>query len=474
MLAEAYNNLGVTQIEMGKFEEAELTFLKLLELEPNYPSAYLNLGNALKNLNKIHESGVSFRKAARLDPKCHQAYNNLGVNLLESGILEDAEVFFRQAIDIKPDYVDCYVNLGLLYKTKKEFSKAEQAFRNALEFDSSSADAQWGLALLKLKMGNFDEGFRLYEMRYADNITKKIATPPKISIPQYQGTNLTKDLRLKKLLVCPEQGVGDEVMFSSLIPELDYSGDISQTEITLACDHRLVDLFRRSFDFINVIPKCEVNQYHDHHFDYWMFLGSLPLHFRNSSAAFKNNGPYLVPDETLLNAWRKRFNNLNLDINVGISWKGGSTAKMYGNRSMSLNQMLPILSALDKRANIISLQYGDHQEEIKNFSQQTGIKIYDWTDSDPLKDLDNFSAQIKALDLVISIDNSTVHFSGALGTKTFVMLPFDQDWRWTEGRENGYWYPNVMTLFRQKKQGYWYDVTQKIVPILNQLNFKRP
>lgn len=61
----------------------------------------------------------------------------------------------------------------------------------------------------------------------------------------------------------------------------------------------------------------------------------------------------------------------------------------------------------------------------------------------------------EAMDLVISIDNSTVHFAGALGINTFVMLPFNQDWRWAEDRSDSYWYPNMMQLFRQQTDGDW-------------------
>ena len=289
---------------------------------------------------------------------------------------------------------------------------------------------------------------------------------------QYQGNNLTQDLKGKHILICPEQGIGDEVMFASILPELEPQvGQSKDTHITLACDVRLVDLFNRSFDFLTAIPKDPDSRYADleKDLDYWMFIGSLPKFYRNNIKDFDKYRPYLKVDDVLLNKWQDRFSELECKLNIGISWiGGGKTEENKRDRSLALEQMLPILKQVNQTANIINLQYGDHIEEIQNFKSQTGITIYDWKDADPLKNLDNFAAQIKALDLVISIDNSTVHFSGALGVKTFIMLPFNQDWRWAEDRNDSYWYPNMIQLFRQKEDSMWDDVIQNVVGALGQ------
>jgi len=151
---------------------------------------------------------------------------------------------------------------------------------------------------------------------------------------------------------------------------------------------------------------------------------------------------------------------------MGISWRGGMGDKpqQQQKKSIDLNQWLPILK---QKANFINLQYGEHQQEIDAFEQDTGIQLHNWDDADPLKDLDNFAAQIKALDLVISISNSTVHFSGALGVKTLVLLSYNQSWRWFEGREDSPWYPGVMTLFRQQKDFSWSNVIYRVAQSLN-------
>ena len=111
--------------------------------------------------------------------------------------------------------------------------------------------------------------------------------------------------------------------------------------------------------------------------------------------------------------------------------------------------------------NFINLQYGDTATELDELYEQQNIRIHDWDDADPLKNLDDFAAQISALDLVISVDNSTVHFSGALGVPTNVMLSFESDWRWRTYESNCYWYGDSMQIIRQQQDGEWNDVVEK-------------
>ena len=112
-------------------------------------------------------------------------------------------------------------------------------------------------------------------------------------------------------------------------------------------------------------------------------------------------------------------------------------------------------------AYFINLQYGEHSEELRQLEESTGIHIYDWEDADPLTDLDNQAAQISELDLVISFPNATVHLAGALGTPTWVLLPFTPDFRWVLNREDSPWYPSVK-LFRQHQYEDWTKVFSQV------------
>jgi ADP-heptose:LPS heptosyltransferase len=129
-------------------------------------------------------------------------------------------------------------------------------------------------------------------------------------------------------------------------------------------------------------------------------------------------------------------------------------------------EWLPLLNMPD--INLINLQYGDIQSDICVARVLSDNTIHHWNDSDPLMDMDFFAAQISALDLVISVDNSTVHLAGALGVKTWVLQPFSPDWRWLDNSSNSHWYPSV-SQFHPSAHGKWDSVISSVANHLMKL-----
>jgi len=149
-------------------------------------------------------------------------------------------------------------------------------------------------------------------------------------------------------------------------------------------------------------------------------IGSLPLFFRPHLSRFPQQKSYIVPDNRTLPIWRKRFDELGTGLKIGISWRGGSKPGVKLARSTVLKQWSSLFSV--PGVYFINLQYGDCSGEIREAKEQLGITIHDWDDADSLKDLDGFAAQVAALDLVISVDNATVHMAGALGVPVWTLL----------------------------------------------------
>jgi hypothetical protein len=229
----------------------------------------------------------------------------------------------------------------------------------------------------------------------------------------------------------------------------------------IECDERLIPLFERSFPKFSAIKRITVDEdYPDEilQSDIKIPIGSLPSLFRKDINSFPDRKSYLIPDNKEVVKWSGRFAELGKGLKIGISWRGGTTPNIIHRRSVTLDKWAELFSL--SGIHFINLQYGDCKEELSKAKEKLGISIHDWADSDPLIDLEDFAAQIAALDLVVSVDNSTIHMAGALGVPVWVLLPFICEWRWLLNREDTLWYP-TMRLFRQPSPGEWGSVITK-------------
>jgi hypothetical protein len=259
--------------------------------------------------------------------------------------------------------------------------------------------------------------------------------------------------------VYAEQGVGDEIMFASCLPDvLEGAGGC-----IVECDRRLVPLFARSFPKAKVVERVEVAEGElpeELMTDVKVAMGSLPLFFRTDISRFPQQERYLVADAGKVQQWRERYRERGEGKKIGISWRGGSKPGTRLARSIGLEKWRDIFGV--SGVEFINLQYGDCAAEIKEAEEKLGVRIYDWADADPLRDLDGAAAQIAALDLVISVDNTTVHMAAALGVPVWVMLPVGCDWRWIRGYDDTPWYKTVR-LYRQERAGEWEEVLERVV-----------
>jgi hypothetical protein len=263
------------------------------------------------------------------------------------------------------------------------------------------------------------------------------------------------------LLVWSEQGVGDQIMFAFLFPDLLEQG----ADCVIEADRRLEPLFRRSFPKTRFLARKSVDaeDVDRLNIDYQAFMGSLCRWLRPDLASFPARRSFLRTDPArvalLRDRYRRRFGDRLI---VGISWMGG-TGVVRRVRSIPLMEWSAILS--QPGVGWVSLQYGDHTEELAAARNALGVDVFLDQAIDPLQDLDAFAAQTAAMDLVISIDNSTVHMAGALDVPVWIMLPKVPDWRWLLERSHSQWYPSAR-LFRQAMPGDWTPVINAVANAL--------
>ena len=310
-----------------------------------------------------------------------------------------------------------------------------------------------------LLKGDLHQGWKEYEWRWkCKDFSSEIRYFPQVL---WDGS----DLNGKSILVWTEQGVGDQIMFASMLDDLLQM----ETNIITDCDIRLIPLFKRAFPKIQIFPRDNppAQQLLDTNIDYQIPIGSLGRWLRPNQNDFKRkNQSYLqaCPEKTskLKTKYKKLAGNKPL---IGISWK--SRKQNFGEaKSTSLKLWTSILSRQDYF--FINLQYGNVKQEVEeHISNKNDTSIYLDNDIDSLENLDDFAAQIAALDLVISTSNATVHMAGALGKKVWNLLRYMPSWRWMLNKRDTLWYPS-MKLFRQNRIGDWLSTFAEVELALDQ------
>jgi tetratricopeptide (TPR) repeat protein len=446
----AYNNLGIAFKEQKRYDEAADCFYRVIKLNPGLADAYLNLGIVFKEKGQINDAVAFFQKAIKLKPDFADGYYNLGIVSKEKGHVNDAVAHFQKTIELNPDSADAYNNLAILSEEEGKVAEALSLFKKALKINPHDAEIHWNMSFALLKSGDLQEGWRKYDWRFLVKGFEQRYFPQ----PRWDGS----DLEGKTLFIFAEQGIGEEIMFAACLPEV-----IARAELCIVeCDRRLVPLFSHSFQKAKILERVRTEDTIPPEIskaDMKVGIGSLPLFLRTELTSFPDHNGYLIPDTGKVSLWQDRFKNLGSGLKIGISWRGGTGTYEKLKRSTFLSQWKKLFSI--QGVHFINLQYGDCATELKEAEENLGVIIHDWEDADPLKDLDNFAAQIATLDLVISIDNATVHMAGALGVPVWTLLPFAGDWRWMLNFEDTPWYPS-MRLFRQSSDGNWEGIFERV------------
>ncbi|WP_269612305.1 tetratricopeptide repeat-containing sulfotransferase family protein [Prochlorococcus marinus] len=146
--ANAHSNLGIILSDVGKLEEAELSYRKAILIKPDYAEAHSNLGNLLRDLGKFKDAENSYRKAVELKPNFTEAHYNLGNIFRVLGKLEQAEISMLKAIELNPNFSAAHNNLGNILKDLGKFQQAEISILKAIELNPNLVKAYFALSTL--------------------------------------------------------------------------------------------------------------------------------------------------------------------------------------------------------------------------------------------------------------------------------------------------------------------------------------
>ena len=449
----ALNTLGIIYLELKKYNEAEKIFIKAININKNYISSYNNLGR-LYSLNNKNELALKlYKKALKMDNNHLDSLNNLANYFTNTGNYKKGLKYYFSALKIDKKNNEILFNIGCAYTYLKDNKNAEKYFLKSLKIDPTNNLLQKNISILYLNLHRFKEAWRYFDGRigvddfrsknhYFHNIKKKL----------WKGDNIPKNA---KILVIKEQGIGDEILYSSMYVDLFklFPKAIVETET------RLISLFKRSFKNKNFVPYGSNSKKIDKilKFDTVIYAGSLGKLFRNNIKDFHKKD-FLIIDPKKDKKIKKIVNGISDNKKIGISWISKNEA--YGGyKSLDLMLLNPILK--NKKYDFINLQYGNTQNEIKKYFQATNNKIYNIKEVDLFNDFESIAALLKNLDLFITVSNSTAHLAGALGVPTWVIKPQEHAvfHYWNQPEDKTPWY-NSIRLFTHNKN--WNDTLKKI------------
>jgi tetratricopeptide (TPR) repeat protein len=142
---EAWRDLGLTCLELGKLADAEESLRQATRLAPLNAATHSDLGCALAQQNKLDLAEQSFREALRLEPDMPAGHNNLGLLLIWQGRLDESVIALRRAIELSPAFADAHNNLGLALAARGQVLDGVDCYREALRINPQHADAQTNL-----------------------------------------------------------------------------------------------------------------------------------------------------------------------------------------------------------------------------------------------------------------------------------------------------------------------------------------
>tara|TARA_A100001011_G_C14199079_1_gene794852 strand:- start:324 stop:1295 length:972 start_codon:yes stop_codon:yes gene_type:complete len=304
---------------------------------------------------------------------------------------------------------------------------------------------------LQLKLNKFGRSWELFDSRLLIQKNKD-----KLKNFNLVKDNLFNNLKIhpkEKLLVLREQGVGDEILFSSIYPEI-----IKEfVNLKIEADKRLVPIFNRSFGKEIFVEDGYYSKNSSvSGFDKVTYAGSLIKFFRKNKNDF-NYEHYLTARKDVIYKYKKKLRNYKDKIKIGISWK--SKVSIYGSlKSLSIKDFEPLFK--DDRI-IINLQYGDIDSDKKYILNQ-GKYLEVFNDLDLFNDIESCMGLLKNLDLFITVSNATAHFAGALGIPTILICPKKSStyYYWNTEHGSSIWYKNMKIL----------GIGKSIINTLNQIN----
>ena len=429
------NIYALILISKKQYTKSIIFLKKAISIDRNYIDTYNNLGTCFFENERLDDAFKYFSKAYKINKNYPNTLINIG-NILS---LKDKYTFairiFNKALEILPNNINVLSNIAICYFRKRDIKKAKEYFEKVENISQNNHDLKYIYSTTLLNLGEYKKAWKLFESRFYLKKNYKFIKNQKIK-------SLDKEINFKndKILILREQGIGEEILFSSI-----YRRILINDNISIETDERLLDVFTRSFNKKVFYKEGYFSDKNEllKEFDHIIHAGSLCKYFINSEKDIDTSA-YLIEDANIRNLYKKKsFFQDKEKLKVGISWR--SKVSIYGDlKSISIKDFDPIYK---KNRSIFSLQYGNIETE-KILCKKTKRNLIFFDNVDLFNDFNSLMGILANIDIFITVSNSTAHLAAAMGVRTILLCPKKSStyFYWDIKRKKSPWYKNVIVL----------------------------
>ncbi len=443
----ALNIIGQCLFNQENYSEAIKIFKNILEIDTKNLSALNSLGRIYHEKREATKAEEYYLRALKINDLSFYVLNNIANFYREELNYQKAINYYNRALSINPNNAYIYNNLAKIHFDLNNHQEAKKNSLKALEMRKKDGDIQKTLSFIYLKDHDFEKGWGYFEGRLdLDNFIKKSEYVIKLNKKLYRSNTIIN--KKNKFLIVREQGVGDEILYSSMYGEV--LKDLEN--VIIECDPRLLKLFKRSFpkyhnNFVE-LGNITNNDKKFEEVEYVLYAGSLGKYYRKNINNFHKKS-FIEIDQNNLKDVSNKLSIYKKKFKIGLSWKSFNN-RYAVDKSLNLKDFKFLFDTSD--CDFFNLQYGDVNNEINSFNKNSKNKLLTIKDIDLYNDFESIASLLKSLDIFITISNSTAHLAGSLGVKTILIKPenYALFHYWNQKTNKTPWYNSIELIEKYK------------------------
>lgn len=481
VLTNAYNHrktapivasLAFCKYKLKKYDEAVIYYEELFRYDNDSPKIYEKIIESFRELGMYKFSHAYSLKFHLKHPDNEKANAELTRSYMDIGEIKKAEECCATTIQKFPqsgstwiiagtiqEFLYCneelaqecyktaiengcysaYYHLGVSYQKVGDYKSALDAYNKVLEYFPKEENLHAALGTLYLAQKDIYKGYEYFQKREKTREIDSLTNP-------WDG----KDYPENTLLYYCDQGFGDNIQFIRYIPFLKPKFK----EIKILTREECLDLFKRNYEDDTVKIYSNLNDLGEYNF--YTLSSDIPYYLKMDFDNIPFSSGYLKPDETKKEYFKTKYFNTDKP-KIGLCWKaGGEGVRSAINRTINIDYFKKLLEL--KNVQFYSFQLDDIFDGVEKYPQMVDLK-------QELNSFDDTASALSNLDLFISADTACVHVAGAIGVKSYLLIPYCSDWRWFDNTEKTEWYDSVNILKQQDRQD-WFIEADKIYNII--------